>query len=106
KVGAGYLAVGDFRKAVDFLTRATTAKGKPVPADWLLLALAHVRLAENDQARKACAKAAELLKPKGADATVRPLVREILLALGTDSPETKALLDAAGELDREAEGPK
>jgi serine/threonine protein kinase/predicted Zn-dependent protease len=97
KLGAAYLALGDFRRAADLLTKATTVNPKSLPADWLILALAHLRLAENDQARKACAKAAELLKLTGAEATLRSLLREVLLALGTDSPEAAALIAAAGE---------
>jgi tetratricopeptide (TPR) repeat protein len=96
KLGAAYLALGDYRRAVDFLTKATAAKEKPLPAEWLVLAVAHAQMAEKDQARKACARAAELLKATEPQTTLQPLLRELLHALGTDSPEMKALIEAAG----------
>jgi serine/threonine protein kinase/tetratricopeptide (TPR) repeat protein len=95
KVGAAYIALGEFQKAVDLLTKVTAASAKPVPADWLILTLAHARLAESDQARNAAAKAAELLQPTGAEASLRPLLRQVLLALGPGSPEGKTLIAAA-----------
>jgi len=99
KVGAAYVALGDFRRAVDFLTKATAAHTKSRAADWLVLALAHGRLAENDKAKKACRKAAELLKPAGADPALRPLLREVILALGMSTPEaTDLIAAAAGEV--------
>ena len=102
KVGAAYLALGDARRAANFLTRATAANPKLLPADYLVLALAHAKLKDTDQAKKACGKAAELLKPTGTDAALRPLLREVLRALGTNSPEGTALLAAAsGELPAE-----
>ena len=60
-LGLMYLAIDDFRRAVDFLTKATAANPKPLPADYLVLALAHARLKQTDQAREACGKAAERL---------------------------------------------
>jgi tetratricopeptide (TPR) repeat protein/serine/threonine protein kinase len=83
------------RRAVDLLTKATAANPKPRPATWLVLALAHARLAEIDQAKNACSKAAALLKPSGADPALRPLLREVLLVLGTNHPEAKELIAAA-----------
>ena len=98
-MGASFLALGDPRRAADFLTRVLAANPKPLPADWLVFALAHAKLKENDQTKKACGKAAELLKPTGADAALRPLLREVLLAVGANSPEATALIAAAaGEL--------
>jgi WD40 repeat protein/tetratricopeptide (TPR) repeat protein len=64
-------------------------------ANWLMRALAHHRLGEADQAKKACRKAAEMLKLAGTDAALRPLLRQTVLSLGTDSPESKGLLAAA-----------
>jgi len=99
KVGMAYLALGDAKRAADFLTKATAANPKPLPANYLVLALAHARLKDIDQARKACGKAAELLKPTGADAALRPLLREVLRVVGTNSSEATALIAAAaGEL--------
>jgi hypothetical protein len=95
KVGAAYVALGDLRRAADFLMKATAANPKPQPADWLVLALAHARASETELARKACVKAAELMKATGAQATIQPLVREVVLALGSDCPEAKALVEAA-----------
>ncbi|MCI0681757.1 MAG: protein kinase [Gemmataceae bacterium] len=95
KVGAAHLARGDARRAADFLTKATAANPKLPAADWLVLALAHARLAETEQARKACARAAEHLKPTGAEAALRPLLREAVLAIGPDRPEAKELIVAA-----------
>jgi tetratricopeptide (TPR) repeat protein len=95
KVGAAYLVLGDARRAAGFLTRATAANSNTAPADWLVLALAHARLKETARARKACGKATELLRPTGADAALRPLLREVLIALGPNSPQATALLAAA-----------
>jgi tetratricopeptide (TPR) repeat protein len=95
KVGAAYLALGDFRRAVDFLTKATAANPKPLPADWLVLALAHTQMAEGDKAKKTCGRATELLKPTGADPALRPLLREVVIVLGTNHPEAKELIAAA-----------
>ncbi len=95
KVGAAYLAVGDARRAADFLTKATTANPKSPAADWLVLALAHANLKQIDQARQACGKAAASLRPAGASAALRPLLREVSLAIGGDCAEVKDLLDAA-----------
>jgi tetratricopeptide (TPR) repeat protein len=92
---AAYVALGDGRRAVDLLTKATTANPQLPAADWLVLALAHARLKETDQARKACGKAAELLKAAAAEDALRPLVREVLIAVGPDAGEAKALLEAA-----------
>ncbi len=95
KLGAAYLALGDFRRAADFLTKATAANPNLPPTDWLVLALAHAKLKEPDQARQACGKAAELLKPAGAEAALRPLLREVVIAVGPNSPEATALITAA-----------
>ena len=65
----------------------------------MVLALAHAGLKDIEQAKKACVKAADLLKPTGADAALRPLVREVVITLGTDLAEAKELIAAvAGEL--------
>ncbi len=96
KLGAAYLALGDAKRAVDFLTKANGGGVKPLPADYLVLALAHAKLKEIDRARNACAKAAELLKPAGAEDALRPLLREALLTVGRDSPEAQQLIAAAG----------
>jgi tetratricopeptide (TPR) repeat protein len=95
KLGAAYLALDDARRAAHFLTQATTANPKSPAADWLVLALAHARLKETDQARKACGKAAELLKPTGADTAMRGLMRDAIFAVGLSTPEATALLAAA-----------
>ena len=95
KLGAVYLALDDPKRAATFLTKATSANPNLPPADWLVLALAHARLGETAQLRKVCGKVTELLTPTGADAALRPLLREVLIALGFDSPEAKALLAAA-----------
>jgi tetratricopeptide (TPR) repeat protein/serine/threonine protein kinase len=95
KLGAAYLALGDAKRTVNFLTDTKAANAKPLPADYLVLALAHARLKEVDQARNACAKAAELLKPTGADAALRPLLREVVVTLGTNVAEAKELVAAA-----------
>jgi tetratricopeptide (TPR) repeat protein len=95
QLGAAYLALNDARRAAKFLTKATTANPKSPASDWLVLALAHARLKQTAQARKACGKAAALLKPTGADAALRPLLRGALTALGPNSREATALLAAA-----------
>ena len=79
----------------EFLTKATAANPKVPAADWLVLALAHAGLKETDLARKACGKAAALLKPIGTNAALRPLLREVLSAVGPNSPEATALMAAA-----------
>src|SRR5262249_17037391 len=89
------LALGDAKQAMDFLTKATAANPKLQPADWLVLALAHAKLNDLDQAKKACAKAAELLKPAGADAALLPLLREVALSLGTSEPTVQELISVA-----------
>jgi tetratricopeptide (TPR) repeat protein len=48
-----------------------------------------------DQARKACSMAAELLKPTGADASLRPLLREAVLTIGADCTAARELIAAA-----------
>jgi tetratricopeptide (TPR) repeat protein len=95
KLGAAYLALDDPKRAVSLLTKATTANPELPAADWLVLAMAHAQLNETDQARKACAKAAALLKAAGADAALRPLLRDVFIALGPTSPEATALVAAA-----------
>ncbi len=95
RLAAACVALGDFRRAVDVLTKATAANPKLPAVDWLVLALAHARLKETDQALTACRKAAELLKPRGADAALRPLLHEVLLAVGPNSPAAITLIAAA-----------
>src|SRR5262249_12208627 len=95
KVAAAYLALDDARQAADLLTKAIAAKPKPAPADWLVLALAHARLNDADGAGKDCAKATELLKPTGADAALRPLLREGIVTLGGNHAAAKGLVAAA-----------
>jgi len=85
-------------EAPEFLTKSTAAKPMMPAANWLVLTLAHAKLKETDQARKACGKAAALLKPTGAEPALRPLLREVLIAVGPNSPEaTTLLVAAAGE---------
>ncbi len=79
----------------EVLTKATAANPKFPAADSLVLALAHAKLKETDQARKARGKAAALLKPTGAETALRPLLREVLIAVGPDTPEATALIAAA-----------
>lgn len=95
KVGSIYLALGDPQRAKNFLTKVTAMDPKSLPADWLVLALAHAKLKDADQARKACSRAAELLKPTGVDAALRPLLREVVVTVGTNFVETKELIAAA-----------
>jgi tetratricopeptide (TPR) repeat protein len=102
KVGAAYLAAGDARGAADFLTTATAANPRANPADWLVLAVARARLKEPDQAKKACARATELLKPAGADFALRPLVREVILVMGPNLSEVTNLIAATGGAPPEA----
>jgi tetratricopeptide (TPR) repeat protein len=85
---------GDAKRAAQLLTNAVSANPKLPAADWLVLALAHAKLKEIDQAKKASGKALELLSPSGAVAGLRPLLREVIRALGTDSPEANALIAA------------
>jgi WD40 repeat protein/formylglycine-generating enzyme required for sulfatase activity/tetratricopeptide (TPR) repeat protein len=92
RLGAAYLAQSDARRAKNVLTKATTANPKLPAADWLVLALAHARLKETAQVRSVCSKAAELLTPT--DAALRPLLREVVSALGPGSPEATTLLAA------------
>jgi tetratricopeptide (TPR) repeat protein len=94
-VAAAYLALGDPRRAADFLTKVTAGKSNTAPTDLLLLALAHARLKETEQVRNVLGKVTELLTPAGADAGLRPLLRELLLTPGLSSPESTALLTAA-----------
>ncbi len=79
----------------EFLTKATADNPKSPAAEWLVLTLAHAKLKENDQARKACGKAAELLKPNGAEAALRPLLHEVLIAVGPNGPDATTLIAAA-----------
>jgi tetratricopeptide (TPR) repeat protein len=95
KVGATYLALGDAKRGADFLAKVTAGNPKSVPADWLVLTLARAKLNDIDLAKKACAKAAELLKPAGADAALRPLVREVALSLGPSEQAVQDLIGAA-----------
>src|SRR5262249_51824383 len=95
KLGAAYLTLGDARRAADFLTKATKPNPKLPAADLLILALAHARLKQTAEVRKVCAKVTELLRPTGADAALRPLLGGVLIALGPNSREAKALLAAA-----------
>jgi tetratricopeptide (TPR) repeat protein len=77
------------------LIKAITVNPDLPAADWLLLALAHARLQETAQLRTVSAKVTELLTPTGADAALRPLLREVLIALGPNSLEATALRAAA-----------
>lgn len=95
KVGAAYLALGDARRGADFLTKAIKANPKPACTDWLVLALAHVRLNEADHAKSACVKAVEALPKSGFTAAVRPLLREVVFAMGKDHPGAQVLMNAA-----------
>jgi formylglycine-generating enzyme required for sulfatase activity/tetratricopeptide (TPR) repeat protein/tRNA A-37 threonylcarbamoyl transferase component Bud32 len=95
KLGAACLALGDRRRAVELLTKAIAENPRLPAADWLVLALAHARLKETDQALKACAAAAALLQASGADPALRPLLREVVLAVGPDSPTATTLIAAA-----------
>jgi serine/threonine protein kinase/Flp pilus assembly protein TadD len=62
-------------------------------ANWLTLALVHHQRGETDQAKKACGKAAEMMKLAGGlDEALRPLLRQAVLAVGTESPEAKELI--------------
>jgi hypothetical protein len=66
-------------------------------ANWLMRALADQRRGETGQARKACRQAAAMLTlAGGADAALRPLLRQTVLALGMQAPEAKELIAAAG----------
>jgi formylglycine-generating enzyme required for sulfatase activity len=95
KLGAAYLAVDDARRAADVLERATAANPNLPVADWLFLALAYARLKETAQAASACGGAAQRMAPTGADVALRPLLREVLIALGPSSSEAAALLAAS-----------
>jgi tetratricopeptide (TPR) repeat protein len=75
------------------LIKASTVNLDLPAADWLLLALAHARLQETTQLRKVCGKLTELLTPTAA--ALRPLLREVLIALEPNSAEATALLAAA-----------
>jgi tetratricopeptide (TPR) repeat protein len=100
KVGAAYLVADDAKRAVEFLSKATSINPKMPAADWLMLALAHAKLKETDQARQACGKAAASLRSAGVNRALRPLLREVSLAIGADCAEVKEmkeLLDAVGE---------
>jgi tetratricopeptide (TPR) repeat protein len=77
------------------LIKATTVNPDLPAADWLVLALAHARLQETAQLRAVSGKVTELLTPTDAGAALRPLLREVLIALGPNSPEATALLAAA-----------
>jgi tetratricopeptide (TPR) repeat protein len=98
KVGAAYIAAGDAQGAAKFLTKATAANPKLPAADLLVLALAQAKLLDTDEATKACAKAAELLKSAGTDAplaALRPLLREVAVTLGTNHAQVQELIAAA-----------
>jgi WD40 repeat protein/serine/threonine protein kinase len=87
-----YLRAGKYNEVL------AAVKDVAPPAAWLMRALAGHRLGETDQAKKACRKAAEMLKLAGADAALRPLLRQTVLALGTESPEARELIAVvAGE---------
>jgi tetratricopeptide (TPR) repeat protein len=95
RVGAAYLALDDAKQAADFLTKATAANPKLPATDWLVLALAHAKLNETDQAKKAFSKAAERLPPGGINDALRPLLREVLRLTGTNHAEAVQLLAVA-----------
>jgi WD40 repeat protein/tetratricopeptide (TPR) repeat protein len=80
--------------AENLIKTATLTPDLPA-ADWLVLALAHARLQETAQLRTVSGKVTALLTPTGADVALRPLLREVLIALGPNSPEATALLAAA-----------
>jgi hypothetical protein len=72
------------------------ASAHPNPAaHWLVRALDDHLLGETERAKKACLQAAKMLKPSGADAALRPLLRQTVLALGPESPASQELLAAA-----------
>jgi tetratricopeptide (TPR) repeat protein len=64
-------------------------------ANWMMRALTHHRLGETSRAKKACRNAADMFKLAGPDAALRPLLRQTVLSLGTESPEVKELIAAA-----------
>jgi WD40 repeat protein/tetratricopeptide (TPR) repeat protein/tRNA A-37 threonylcarbamoyl transferase component Bud32 len=51
-LGAALYRAGKYQEAVDCLTRATQLRKQPVPAAWLLLAMAHQRLKHAEDAKK------------------------------------------------------
>ena len=71
------------------MTKGTAANPKLSAANWLVLALAHAKLKETDQARKTCGKAAALLKPTGAEAALRPLLHEFSSPWGPTPPKRR-----------------
>jgi tetratricopeptide (TPR) repeat protein len=84
------------RAACERLWLHVAASANPNPvAHWLMRALDDHRLGQTEQAKKASHKAAEMWKPSGADEALRPLLRQTVLALGPESPESEELLAAA-----------
>jgi tetratricopeptide (TPR) repeat protein len=84
-----YIRAGKYNEALAAVKDGASAAG------WLMRALASQRLGKTDQAKQACRKAAEMLKRAGADAALRSLLRQTVLAVGTESPEAKELIAAA-----------
>jgi serine/threonine protein kinase/tetratricopeptide (TPR) repeat protein len=95
RIGAMTLAKGEVKEARDFLRRATAANPKPNTDDWLVLALAGARLGEGDAARAACAKAAAAIGATPAPESLRPLIREVALAVGIHHEEVARMAAAA-----------
>jgi WD40 repeat protein len=84
------------RAACERLWLHVASSANPNPAArWLMRALDGRQLGETDQAKKACRKAAEMLKQSGADAALQPLLRQTVLALGPVSAEAQELIAAA-----------
>jgi WD40 repeat protein/tetratricopeptide (TPR) repeat protein len=84
------------RVAYDRLWVHVASSVHPNPAaNWLRRALDDHWLGETDRAKQACRKAAEMLKRRGADSALRPLLSQTVRALGTESPEARELIAAA-----------
>jgi tetratricopeptide (TPR) repeat protein len=83
------------REAEDILTRDTVTAAGATADDWMLRCIAQGSRGAQDEARAACKKAAELLRPSVGDAALSRLVLMAVRAVGLESPEATALLEAA-----------
>src|SRR5262249_42902047 len=97
RVAAAHLSQNEPRRARDYLLKTSHITPDATVSDWLVLALAHLRLNELDSARKACGKAADQLRPADATGDLRRLVQAVVKELAKDDAVAKELIAAAAE---------
>ena len=70
KLAVTYLTLDEAGQARDFLIKAMETNPKATVSDSLVLAYAHLRLGDTEQARKVCRRAAAQIGTTGVDAAV------------------------------------